>query len=82
MKRLVASVALSVLVALAASAPAAMGAQRKSKATPEHAAAIKKCNEDYAAAVKEAKTKKGKEKKDALAAAKKAKADCIKNAPK
>ena len=82
MKRIIANAALCMFIALAVSAPASLAAQRKSKATPEHAAAIKKCNEEYQAAVKDAKTKKGKERKDALAAAKKTKADCIKSAPK
>jgi hypothetical protein len=73
---------LFLLVAVGASAPTALGAPKKQKASPEHVAAIKKCNEDYAAAVKEAKMKKGKERKEALAAARTAKTDCIKGAPK
>ncbi len=55
---------------------------KKMKPTPEHTAAVKKCNEDYTAAVKEAKTKKGKDRSAALTAAKKEHSECLKNAPK
>ena len=77
MKRLLATTALSLALALSAVAPA--------MARPEtHKAAVKVChdlylqsimtaNDSYKAAVKDANTKKGKERSDALAAASKAK---------
>ncbi|MEK6302649.1 MAG: hypothetical protein AABO41_18210 [Acidobacteriota bacterium] len=77
MKRLLATTALSLALALSAVVPAAI-------ARPEtHKAAVKVChdlylqsimtaNDSYKAAVKDANTKKGKERKEALAAAIKA----------
>ncbi len=82
MKRIVTSVALSLVLALSLCAPGVLAKGKKTKASPERVAAIKKCNEDYAAAKKEARTKTGKERKEALNAASKSHQDCIKNAPK
>ena len=82
MKRILTNTALSMALALCLGTPAALAKAKKTKASPEHIAAVKKCNEDYAAAVKDAKTKKGKDRKDAMAAAQKAKKECKANAPK
>ena len=80
MKRLLATTALFLALALSAVVPAAM-------ARPQtHKAAVKTChdlylqsimtaNDSYKAAVKDANTKKGKERKDALAAASNARKD-------
>ena len=98
MKRILATTALTLALALSAVVPAAM-------AGPEsHKAAVKVChdlylqsimtaNDSYKAAVKDANTKKGNERKDALAAARKARTDskvqardsekaCVAQAPK
>jgi ABC-type sugar transport system substrate-binding protein len=69
-------------LALAASAVPGMAKAKKSKHSPEHIAAVKKCQDDYKAAVADAKTKKGKERSDALKAASKSRKDCIAAAPK
>jgi len=79
MRRILTTAALAL--ALAASAVPGM-AKRKPKHSPEHVAAVKKCQDDYAAAAKDAKTKKGKERSAALKAAQKTRKDCIAAAPK
>jgi hypothetical protein len=67
---------------LAAGAVPGMAKARRHKHSPEHDAAVKKCQEDYTASAKDAKTKKGKERSDALKAAQKTRKDCIAAAPK
>ncbi len=69
-------------LALAAGAVPGMAKMRRHKHSPEHVAAVKKCQEDYKAAATDAKTKKGKERSDALKAAQKTRKDCIAAAPK
>ncbi len=73
--------ALALALALSTGAPAALAKGKKTKHSPEHAAAIKKCNEDYKAALKQDKSKKGKERKEADAAARQARKQCIAAAP-
>lgn len=55
---------------------------KKTRPSPEHVAAIKKCKEDYAAAVKSAKGLKDRERRDAVAKAKVDEKQCIASAPK
>jgi vacuolar-type H+-ATPase subunit H len=78
MKRLLATTALSLALALSAVAPAAMARPETRKAALKtchdlYLQSIKTANDSYNAAVKDAKTKTGKDRKDALAAAGKAK---------
>ncbi len=82
MKRILTHSALAAALALGALSPAVMAKTRNRKASAEHTAAIKRCNEDYSAAMKDARTKKGQERKDAQTEAHKARKDCIANAPK
>jgi hypothetical protein len=83
MKRILTHTGLSLVMALCLGAPAAMAKDKhKPKHSPEHTAAIKKCNDDYAAAKKDAAGKKGKDRKEAMSAASKSKKDCIAAAPK
>ena len=81
MKRILTNGALALSLALCAS-PAVLAKGKKTKPSPEHTAAIKKCKDDYAAAIKATKTLKGKEKKDAVAKAKADEKQCIASAPK
>jgi hypothetical protein len=81
MKKTLTTAALALALALGATtASAKMG--RHHKHSPEHAAAVKKCQDDYAEAGKDAKTKKGKERAEALKAAQKTRKDCLAAAPK
>ncbi|MEK6408711.1 MAG: hypothetical protein AABN34_17450 [Acidobacteriota bacterium] len=98
MKRLLATTALSLALALSVVVPAAMARPETRKAAVKtchdlYLQSIMTANDSYNAAVKDAKTKKGKERKDALAAAGKARLDskvqardsektCIAKAPK
>lgn len=82
MKRFLTNGALALSLALTVASPAVLAKGKKTKPSPEHVAAVKKCKEDYKAAVKDAKGKKGKEHRDAIAAAKAAEKQCIANAPK
>ena len=98
MKRLLATTALSLALALSAVVPAAMARPQTRAAAVKtchdlYLQSIKTANDSYNTAVKDAKTKKGKERKDALAAASKARLDskvqakesektCIAKAPK
>jgi hypothetical protein len=82
MKRFLIHSALALTMALGLAAPAALAKGKKKKYSPEHYAAVKKCQEDYKAAVKAANGMKGKEKRDALAAAKTSEKQCIASAPK
>jgi len=98
MKRLLATTALSLALALSVVVPAAMARPETHKAAVKvchdlYVQSIKSADDSYNAAVKDAKTKKGKERTDALAAASKARLDskaqakesektCIAKAPK
>ncbi|MEK6320129.1 MAG: hypothetical protein AABN33_00455 [Acidobacteriota bacterium] len=98
MKRLLATTALSLALALSVVAPAAMASPQTHKAAVKichdlYLQSIMTANDSYKAAVKDARTKKGKERRDALAAASKARQDskvearqsekaCIAKAPK
>jgi hypothetical protein len=97
MKRLLATTALSLTLALSA-VPAAMARPETRKEAVKvchdlYLQSIKTANDSYNEAVKNAKTKTGKERKDAIAAANKARQDskvqakesekaCIAKAPK
>ena len=81
MKRLFTSSLLSLSLALCMTSPAVF-AKSKQKASPEHKAAVKKCNDDYQAALTDAKSKKGKDHKEAVATAKKNHKECLTSAPK
>jgi len=86
MKRAILHSALSAVAAIGlvfsvAQAQTTANQNKRSKPSPEHKAAVKKCQDDYVAAVKAAKGKKGKEHKEAIQAAKQARKQCIANAP-
>lgn len=78
-KTLTTAVIALALACGAMTASAKMG--RKHKHSPEHATAVKKCQDDYMSANKDAKGKKGKEHSEAMAAAKKSRTDCMAAAP-
>jgi hypothetical protein len=80
MKKMLTTTALTLALALSAGVSAASA--KGPKHTPEHAAAIKKCNADYKAALKEAKTKKGADRRTAEQAARAARKQCVAAAPK
>lgn len=98
MKRLLATTALSLALALSVGIPAAMARPETRKAAVKvchdlYLQSIMTANDSYTAAVKNANKTKGKERKDALAAASKARLDskvqaresektCIAKAPK
>jgi hypothetical protein len=82
MKRIMTNGALALVLALGVASPAALAKGKKTKPSPEHIAAVKKCKADYAEAIKDAKGKKGKDRKEANAAAKTAEKQCIASAPK
>lgn len=98
MKRLLATTALSLALALSAVVPAAMARPETRKAAVKvchdlYLQSIMTANDSYKTAVKEANPKKGKERRDALAAASKARQEskmqaresekaCIAKAPK
>ena len=98
MKRLLATTALTLALALSAVVPAAMAGPQTRKVALKachdlYQQSIMTANDSYKAAVKDANTKKGQERKDALAAARKARLDsrvqaresektCIAAAPK
>lgn len=80
MKQTLTTAALALALAFGATtASAKVGRHKRS---PEHAAAVKKCQDDYKSAATDAKTKKGKDRSDALKAAQKTRKDCIAAAPK
>ena len=82
-KNVLTKAALGLVLALAASAPAALAkGTKRPKPSAEHIAAVKKCDEDYAAARKSARTLKGKERSAAYAKAKADRKQCIADAPK
>ncbi len=80
MKKILTTSALAL--ALACGVTTASAKIGRHKHSPEHAAAVKKCQEDYQAASKDAKGKKGKERSEATAAARKSRTDCLAAAPK
>ena len=79
MKKMLTTTALTLALALSAGVAAASA--KGPKHTPEHAAAIKKCDADYKAALKEAKTKKGAERRTAEREARAARKQCVAGAP-
>jgi hypothetical protein len=79
-KNVLTKAALTLALALTAAAPSAFAKSRKP--SPEHVAAVKKCNEDYASARKSAGTLKGKERSAAYAKAKADRKQCLADAPK
>lgn len=81
MKNVLVKSAITLVMALSLSAPAAL-AKPKPKHSAEHVAAVKKCNDDYKAAVAAANKLKGKERADAKAKAKADHTQCLANVPK
>ena len=82
-KNVLTKAALTLALALTAAAPSAFAkTAKKPKPSPEHVAAVKKCNEDYASARKSAGTLKGKERSAAYAKAKADRKQCLADAPK
>ena len=79
MKKMLTTTALTLALALSAGVSAASAKGKKH--TPEHVAAIKKCDQDYKAALKDARTKKGAERKTAEQAARSARKQCVSGAP-
>ena len=79
MKKMLTTTALTLALVLAAGVSAASA--KGQKHTPEHAAAIKRCDADYKAALKEAKTKKGAERVTAERDARTAHKQCVAGAP-
>jgi hypothetical protein len=73
--------ALSLILALSAGASAVSAGTKGRKHTPEHAAAIRKCEEDYKGALKEARLKQGGERKAAERAARSTRKQCVAAAP-
>jgi hypothetical protein len=71
----------ALTLALVLSAGVSAASAKGKKYTPEHAAAIKKCDADYKAALKEAKTKKGAERSAAERDARTARKQCVAGAP-
>ena len=81
MKNVLTKTMLTLALAVTAGAPAALAKAGKPKHSPEHVAAVKKCNEDYSAALKSAKSLKGNERKGAHARAKQEHKQCLAAAP-
>jgi hypothetical protein len=79
MKKMLTTTALMLTLALSAGV-SAVSAKGK-KHTPEHVAAIRKCDSDYKAALKEAKTKRGAERKTAQQNARTSRKQCVADAP-
>jgi hypothetical protein len=79
MKKMLTTTALTLALVLSAGVSAASAKGKKH--TPEHVAAIKKCDADYKAALKEARTKKGAERRAAEQAARAARKQCVAAAP-
>lgn len=71
----------ALTLALALSAGVSAASAKGKKHTPEHAAAIRKCDTNYKAALKEAKTKKGAERRTAEHDARSARKQCVAGAP-
>lgn len=79
MKKMLATTTLTLALVLSVGVSAASAKGKKH--TPQHAAAIKKCDADYKAALKEAKTKKGAERRTAEREARAARKQCVTAAP-
>lgn len=79
MKKMLTTTVLTLTLVLSAGVSAASAKGKKH--TPEHAAAIKKCDADYKAAWKEARTKKGTERSTAEHDARAARKQCVAGAP-
>jgi hypothetical protein len=79
MKKILTTTTLTLALALSAGV-SAVSAKGK-KHTPEHAAAIKKCDQDYKAALKEARKKKGAERRTAEQEARSVRKQCVSGAP-
>jgi hypothetical protein len=79
MKKMLTTTALTLALVLSAGVSAASAKGKKH--TPEHNAAIKKCDADYKAALKEARTKKGAERTTAERDARTARKQCAAGAP-
>lgn len=82
MKNIVKNTALALSLALSVGVPATFAKDKKSKASAEHVAAVKKCSDDFATAKKDAHSKKGKERSTAMKSANDAKKQCMASAPK
>ena len=82
-KNVLTKAALTLALALTASAPSAFAkSAKKPKPSAEHVAAVKKCNADYKAAQTSARTLKGRERTAANAKAKADRKQCLADAPK
>ncbi len=81
MKRMLTTSVLSLALALSAGAAGVSAKTKNKKHSPEHAAAIRKCQDDYKAAIKEARMKKGNERRDAERAARTTRKQCVAGAP-
>ncbi|MDT5294271.1 MAG: hypothetical protein QOJ76_1151 [Acidobacteriota bacterium] len=82
MKNVLTKAVLTLALAVTAGAPGVLAKGKKAKASAEHVAAVKKCNDDYKAAWKSAAGMKGKERKDGEMKAKQDKKQCLASAPK
>lgn len=82
MKNVLTKTALTLVLALTVSAPAALAKAVKPRHSAAHVAAVKKCNDDYKTALKAAKALKGKERKQAEAKARQEHKECLAAAPK
>jgi len=82
-KNVLTKAALTLALALTAAAPSAFAkSAKKPKASAEHVAAVKKCNDDYKAARTSARSLKGRERTAAYAKAKADRKQCLADAPK
>jgi hypothetical protein len=71
----------ALTLALVLSTGVSVASAKGKKHTPEHVAAIKRCDADYKAALKEAKTKKGAERRTTERDARTARKQCVAGAP-
>jgi phosphate-selective porin len=82
-KNVLTKAALTLALALTASAPSAFAkGAKKPKPSAEHVAAVKKCNDDYKTARNSSRTLKGRERTAAYAKAKADRKQCLADAPK
>jgi len=84
MKRILATSALTLVMALGLGSSVAMAKlfHKHKHHSAEHNAAVKKCNDDYASAKRDAQTKKGADRTSAMTAAKSAHKQCLASAPR
>jgi hypothetical protein len=82
MKNVLTKTILTLALAVTAGASGALAKGTKHKASAEHVAAVKKCNDDYKAAWKSATGMKGKERKEAETKARQDKKQCLAGVPK